>query len=246
MSARRAYRYLTAAVGLGTLAVGLTVLFAVAIGLLVPSAQVTIVGQRWWGAPLSLALTLLLVGTPLWVRYWLRQQDEVRAGDAAERQALSRRTFIFVVFGVAVLATLASGSTFLFMLLSALFESRLSTEVLDGGKWALGVALTAGMLSAYHWQVLKEDRAAAPEPRRAPAAVAKQVTVAAGPRAAALVDAIASAAGTAVTTWERQDDAGAPELDATAIETIAERIRAAPGDRVLLVIDADGVQVIPV
>ncbi|MCH8849144.1 MAG: hypothetical protein IIC32_09260, partial [Chloroflexi bacterium] len=136
VSARRAYRYLTAAVGLGTLAVGLAVLFAVAIGLLVPGAQgVTLTGQRWWGTPLSWALTLTLVGAPLWARYWFRQQSEVGAGDLAERQALSRRTFIFVVFGVAVLATLASGSTFLFMLLNALFESRLSTEVLDGGKW---------------------------------------------------------------------------------------------------------------
>ena len=246
VSARRAYRYLTAAAGLGALAVGLTVLFAVAIGLLVPGAQgVTLVGQRWWGTPLSLALTLTLVGAPVWVRYWLRQQGEVRSGGAAERQALSRRTFIFVVFGVAVLATLASGSTFLFMLLDAAFKSQLSTEVLDGGKWALGVALTAGALSAYHWAVLKEDRAAAPEPEAAPAAVAKQVTAVAGPRAAALVDAIAAAAGTDVTTWARQDDAGAPQLDATAIEAIAERIRAAPGERVLLVIDADGVQVIP-
>ena len=246
VSARRAYRYLTAAIGLGTLAVGLTVLFAVAIGLLVPSAQgVTIVGQRWWGTPLSWALTLMVAGAPVWVRYWLREQGEVRAGGPPERQALSRRTFIFVVFGVAVLATLASGSTFLFMLLNAAFESRLSTEVLDGGKWALGVALTAGTVSAYHWAVLKEDRAAAPEPEPAPAAVAKQVTAAAGPRAATLVSAIAAAIGTGVTTWARQDDAGAPELDAPAIEAVAERIRAAPGERVLLVIDADGVQVIP-
>ena len=252
VSARRAYRYLAAAVGLGTLAVGLTVLFAVAIGLLIPGAQgVTIVGQRWWGTPLSLALTLTLVGAPVWVRYWLRQQGEVRAGTPAERQALSRRTFIFVVFGIAVLATLASGSTFLFMLLDALFDGRLSAQVLDGGKWALGVALTAGVLSVYHWQVLKEDRAAAPEaeptptPTPTPAAVAKQVTAAAGPRAAALVGAIATAIGTGVTTWARQDDAGAPELDGQAIEAIAERIRAAPGGRVLLVIDADGVQVIP-
>lgn len=246
VSARRAYRYLTAAVGLGTLAVGLTVLFAVAIGLLVPGAQgVTLVGQRWWGTPLSLALTLTLVGAPVWVRYWLRQQGEVRSGGTDERQALSRRTFIFVVFGVAVLATLASGSTFLFMVLDAAFESRLSSEVLDGGKWALGTTLTAGVLSFYHWQVLKEDRAAAPEPEVAPAAVAKQVTAVAGPRATALVDAIAAAAGAVVTTWARQDDAGAPQLDAPAIEAIAERVRAAPGERVLLVIDADGVQVIP-
>lgn len=246
VSARRAYRYLTAAVGLGTLAVGLTVLFAVAIGLLVPGAQgVTLVGQRWWGTPLSLALTLTLVGAPVWVRYWLRQQGEVRSGGTDERQALSRRTFIFVVFGVAVLATLASGSTFLFMLLDAAFESRLSSEVLDGGKWALGTTLTAGVLSFYHWQVLKEDRAAAPEPEVAPAAVAKQVTAVAGPQATALVDAIAAAAGAVVTTWARQDDAGAPQLDAPAIEAIAERVRAAPGERVLLVIDADGVQVIP-
>ena len=246
VSARRAYRYLTAAVGLGTLAVGLTVLFAVAIGLLVPGAQgVTLVGQRWWGTPLSLALTLTLVGAPVWVRYWLRQQGEVRSGGTDERQALSRRTFIFVVFGVAVLATLASGSTFLFMLLDAAFESRLSSEVLDGGKWALGTTLTAGVLSFYHWQVLKEDRAAAPEPEVAPAAVAKQVTAVAGPRGSALVDAIAAAAGAVVTTWARQDDAGAPQLDAPAIEAIAERVRAAPGERVLLVIDADGVQVIP-
>ena len=246
VSARRAYRYLTAAVGLATLAVGLTVLVAVAIGLLVPSAQgVTLSSQRWWGTPLSIALTLTLVGAPVWVRYWLREQDAVRAGGIAERQALSRRAFIFVVFGVAVLATLASGSTFLFMLLDAAFESRLSTEVLDGGKWALGVALTAGAVSAYHWAVLREDRAAAPEPEPAPAVVAKQVTAAAGPRAAALVEAIATAIGAGITTWERQDDAGAPELDASAIEGIAERIRATPGERVLLVIDGDGVQVIP-
>ena len=76
--------------------------------------------------------------------------------------------------------------------------------------------------------------------------VAKQITAAAGPRAAALVEAIAAAIGTGVTTWERQDDAGAPQLDAAAIEAIAERIRAAPGERVLLVIDAGGVQVIGV
>ena len=247
VSARRAYRYLTAAVGLGTLAVGLAMLFAVAIGLVVPSAQTTFVGGRWWGAPLTLALTLTLVGAPLWARYWFRQQSEVGAGGPAERQALSRRTFIFVVFGVAVLATLASGSTFLFMLLDAIFEGDLSTRVLDGGKWALGVALTAGTVSAYHWQVLSEDRAAAPEPAAAAAAaVPKQVTVAASPSATAVVGAIAASLGTALTTWERRDDAGVPDLDAEAVADVAERIRSAPGERVLLVVDATGVQVIPV
>ena len=65
-------------------------------------------------------------------------------------------------------------------------------------------------------------------------------------RFALLAVGLCTAAGADVTTWARQDDAGAPQLDATAIEAIAERIRAAPGERVLLVIDGDGVQVIPV
>jgi hypothetical protein len=247
-SARRAYRYLTAAVGLATLSVGLVLLIGVTIGLIVPSAQESIVGRRWWGAPLSTSLTLMLIGAPLWAIYWLRQQTATQASEALERIALSRRTFIFLVFGIGILATLGSLSGFIFVFLQAALDGELSAKVLDGGKWALATTLTAGVISAYHWQVLREDRLSAPAeaPPTAPVVSPKIVTAAAPVGAEAIVNAIATSIGVSITVWQRQDQAGTPELTPQQIDDIAERVNAAPGEQVLLVLDGQGVQVIPV
>ena len=86
--AQRAYRYLSAAIGLGTLWVALTLLIAIAVGLAVPSAQGSFTGQRWWGLPLSIGVTLLIVGAGLWGWHWPRQLSAARS-DADERASLS-------------------------------------------------------------------------------------------------------------------------------------------------------------
>ncbi|MEX2599187.1 MAG: DUF5671 domain-containing protein, partial [Dehalococcoidia bacterium] len=254
LSAQRAYRYLTAAVGLGTLAVGMAFLFGLVIGLLVPGARGELTGSRWWAEPIAITLTLILVGGPLWWRYWFLQQTTALESGPDERQALPRRIFIFAVFGIAVLATLGSLSAFLVMLLQALFEGNLSTDVLDGGKWALGIVLTAGTISIYYWQVLKEDRAAAPgEPQEEEAAPAVtppvapplELTALTPAAAAATARAIAARLNVPVTLWQRQDAEAPAALTEEQIAAAAEQVRASGAGRVLLLIDGAGVQVVP-
>ena len=245
-AAHRAYRYLSAGVGLGTLSAGLMVLIAVAIGLLVPSAQDTIGGDRWWGKPLAAALTLLLVGSPLWALQWSRQQTIATSGDLEERSALGRRSYLSLVAGIALLATLISASTILFQVLKAALDGDLSTSVLDGGKWAIGITVTAAVVGVYHWMVLREDRGAMPDtPRAAPqAALAKQVTVVAGPNADALVRELSERLNAAPIKFERSDDPATPQLSGRQIDNIVERARSASGNRLMLIVDGRGVQVI--
>lgn len=261
-TARRAYNYLTAGVGLATLTTGMVLLAGTVIGVLVPSAN-RLAGAGFYGGPLTASLTALLVGGPLWAWFWLKQSSLVTSAlDASsgieERQAGSRRTFIFAVFGIAMLTTIAGMSTVLFQLLQAVLDGELSMRILDTGKWAIGAVLAAGAVSLYYWQVLKEDRASAPpedenadadEPvshAPAPATVAKRVSAVAVPAAQALLDALGVRLGVTVAVQTRRDDAGAPEPSGDEIDTLVEQIRSAPGDAVLLVVDAAGVQVIAV
>ena len=245
-SAGRAYRYLSAAVGLATLSAGLTLLLGVVVGLLTESGRTDISGDRPWGIPLAASFTLLFVGAGLWGVQWLRQQNVVAGEEPDERLALSRRAYLYGVFGVAVLATLIALSIVLFRVLEAALESNLSSRIIDDVKWAVGVVVTAGLVSAYHWQVLREDRLVAPAEEPSAPRVVKQVTAAAPEGARGLIDALAERIGARTTFWGRRDEAGTPTLTAEEMDHIAEQIAAAPGERVLLVVDGDGVRVIPV
>lgn len=240
VSALRAHHYLSAGVGLATLSLGLAMLLGTLVGMLVPAAQQTIAGSSWWDTPLSLALTLLAVGGPVWWAYWFRQQRAAEA-DPAERAAASRRFLVFLALGASVLAALGGLSAILFMLIQPLLDGSFSARVLDGGKWALAAALTAGAVAAYHAQVLREDRAAAPE---GPERLEKALTLALPSGAEALAAGLEQRLGVRVERWTRTDEAGAPSLDADALDALAERIRGAKGERVLVVIGPEGAQVV--
>ena len=244
--AQRAYRYLSAAIGLGTLWVALTLLIAIAVGLAVPSAQGSFTGERWWGMPFSIGITLLIVGAGLWGWHW---PGLLRAGraDADERASLSRRAYLFTVFGVSAAAGLISLIALLYGVLEAALNGELSTAVLDGGKWALGVVVTATAVSVYHWLVLREDAAAAPpapEQPSAPEPLRKRVTALVSAEGAPLIEALERTLGTSIARRIRADAAGAPTLSDDEASALAERIREAPGEEVVLVVDNEGVRLV--
>ena len=197
--------------------------------------------------PLSIGITLLIVGAGLWGWHWPRLQSAARSG-ADERASLSRRAYLFTVFGVSVAAGLVSLITLLYGVLEAALNGELSTAALDGGKWALGVLLTAAAVSVYHWLVLREDAAAAPpaeEQPPAPVVAPRHVTALVSAEGAAAVEALERALGATIERRTRADAAGAPALSDDEASAIAERIREAPGSEVVLVIDDDGVRIVP-
>src|SRR5205807_10066727 len=98
----------------------------------------------------------------LWLAYWLRLQRE--ALEALARDALVRRIYLFLVFGLAVLALLCSGAFALYQLI----------RLTPGDTWTAGAtselitaasaAAVAALFLAYHLRVF---RAGAP-PAAAP------------------------------------------------------------------------------
>ena len=248
LAARRVYRYLVAALGLGTLAAGLVFLFSLFVGLVVPQAREELVSGDWWRTSLAVAVTVLMVGTPLWGFYWFGAQQQARSGAAEERAALSRRVFIYATFGVATLVTLGSLSYVLFVLFQQALEGSLSLEMFQEVKWGLGMLLTAGAVSVYYWLVLQEDRRALPSLAEVPTLppVRKRVIALAPEEALPLVRRLESHLGYPVSLWRRLDpQAGVPDLTDEELEATRERIAQAPGDRVLLTIDASGVHLVP-
>jgi hypothetical protein len=75
-------------------------------------------------------------------------------------------------------------------------------------------------------------------------ALPKQVTMVAGPNAKALIQELCALLHTIPITNERSDNPANPKLSRRQIEDVAERARSAPGNRVMLIIDSRGVQVI--
>lgn len=245
----RIYRYVAATAGLVTLAAGLTVLIAVALDAMTPRGASLIRGEDWWRDSLVLGVTLVLVGAPLWSRYWIQAQQESVERGALERTSLPRRVFIFAVFGLASLVAIIDLTMILYTLFEDILEGTLSAEVIRDTRWSIALVLVAGAVGVHYWLALREDQAAgeADEAAVAPALPvrARAVTLVAPRGADALATAIAAIPGVQLRAWQRLDAGDSPGIDGATSEALVAAISTADSDR-LLVIARDGVfEVVP-
>ncbi|PKB64366.1 MAG: hypothetical protein BZY80_02925 [SAR202 cluster bacterium Io17-Chloro-G2] len=252
-AARGAYRYLVSAVALGALGTGLVLLVGVGAGTILPLRGEELAGTRWWSGQLALAVTLLAVGGPLWAYHWFSAQRDVAKGGREELAALSRRVFVYFVFGVAVLIVLGSVSGVLFLVLKNILEGDFSIAVLQDAKLPLGMALIAGAVGFYYWLVLQEDRRALAEISSGVQDIApveprmlKNVIAVASGAAQPMIRRLEANLGAPIRLWQRLD-AGepVPSLTEEQLTDARRRIIEAPGDRVLLTLDASGITVMP-
>ena len=240
--ARRSFGYAMSAMGLGAMVVATPMLIGLVIGLLIPAARETLAGTDAWRGLLAIALTLLIIGAPLWFWSWPRIQQQVATLGIDERTATSRRIYVYGVMGVLALAALGSSIGFLTLLLTDLLSGDLSLDFLRNGKWLLGVIATAGALLPYHWQVLREDQEAGAEA----APIRKSVTLLVGEGADELISRLEKALGTRIRTMRVVAPEGAvPALSDAQIAELVSRVRDAPSDRVMLIAAEDGVTAYP-
>lgn len=167
---RRIYTYLLALIGLALLASGIADLLRLLIDAALGGRATTELGARAWGDQISLFATGIVVGGLVWVAYWLEaQRAALAAGGVAERRALVRRISLFLDLFAGVVALLVSGAILVYRLLRSLGIG-LSGDDRSDLSWALGVAITAGGVVAYHLRVLLDDqrqRAGEPAERKA-------------------------------------------------------------------------------
>ncbi|MEN8040911.1 MAG: DUF5671 domain-containing protein [Actinomycetota bacterium] len=157
----RVYDYLLAAAGLLVAAGGLTTLLVTILKSIYGGPGITDSG----GEILATAITLLVVGAPLWWNYW-RTIQRYRTDDApSELGSATRRIYIVGLFGIAAITAVITLIIIVFVFFEDLLESSFGKNTIDSSSAAIALLLTAAAVAWYHFTVFREDRAEElPEP----------------------------------------------------------------------------------
>ncbi|VAV89312.1 hypothetical protein MNBD_ACTINO01-1575 [hydrothermal vent metagenome] len=153
----RVYDYLLAGAGLVVAASGVATLITVGLDTIVggdiTTADNTIVAS----------LTLLVVGGPLWWRYWNATGRARRDDPENELRSPTRRIYVFVLLGLAAIVAIIALIVLLFLVFEDLLDGSLGRGTISSASATVGLLLTAGAVAWYHFAVFTEDRADAPE-----------------------------------------------------------------------------------
>ena len=236
----RVYRYLVSAAGLVTAAIGIASLIALAAEALSTTVADFVGAPNWWRNPLVRGVTLIIVGLPLWARYW-RDTQRALATAAEERAAPSRRVYVFATVGVAIFALLVSLTIVLYQVFQAVLAVDLSLALLRDARWGLGVALTTAAIAYYHVLVLREDQAALPDAAALTTRRTRQVVLVVSGDPAALIADLERIDGVRVRAWRRTDADGAGGampggLSDERRAALRQAVAAADADRLLAIV----------
>lgn len=233
----RVYDYLMAGLGLVAAAVGLTMVIVALVEALAGQADL-LVGSTVVNTLLA-ALTLLVVGTPVWLLHWRRAQRAASVS-TAELASTVRRAYLVILIGIAGVIAVVALLTGVYLVLDDVLRGRFGSGTLREISYAIGMLVTAGTISAYHGRVFRADRSRLPHRDR------RQRTrwvLLAGPADPAMGKAVAARTGTAVQVVHRTDLDGQPSWE---LEDVVRAVESAgPGD-VLVLAEPDGPHGIPI
>ena len=245
-SVRRRYNYLVAGLGLLALAVGVANVLRVFLEILFQRGVEIGFTPDWWRDQLSTFLAMTVVGVVVWLPHWQSMQRQA-VRDEAEPNALSRRLLLYLILFAAVITILFNGAFFLNGLLRLALGEPASGGFLSRVFTNLGNVLVVGTFLLYYWQVLQRDRSAAATV--AAASPVKTLTALAPEQMANSVRRLEQALGTRITVLTTvpagDGDQPAGDLVPIDVETVAERVKNAPGEKALLVFTPSGVEIHP-
>lgn len=226
----RVYDYLVAGVALATVAGAVTILI-VAVFSVFGSDDVVSDGGSDINIVIS-AVTLLLVGAPLWAIAWRRAQAALAADPEQESGSTSRRVYLFAVLGIGGAIAFGALIRLVFVVFEAVLGERSGGALLDDVQIPIALLATMGAGAAYHWSIYKAERdIGEPLARR-------DVTLI---WAGGDVHQIEERSHVRIRTVHRLDIASTPDPD-----TIAAAIDEVEGDGLVVVVGTDHVDVIPV
>jgi hypothetical protein len=228
----RVYDYLVSGVALATVAGALTTLI-VAVFTVFESSDVVSGGDSDVNIVLT-AVTLLLVGTPLWAVAWHRAQHALATDTQQEATSPARRVFLFTVFGIGGAVAFGALIRLVFVLFESILGERSGGALLDDISIPIALLATTGAIAAYHWSVYRAERTVAEHrPWR-------DVTLVWAGNGGALE--IEQRAHVRLNVLRRLDVEG----DAPSTDTIVAAIDEADGERLLVMASPEAVTVIPV
>ncbi|MGB5951998.1 MAG: DUF5671 domain-containing protein [Ornithinimicrobium sp.] len=233
---RRVYDYLMSAVGLVAAAAGLTMILVAGIEALAGAGDLLLGG----GAinALLAALTLLLVGVPVWWIHWRRCQDAAKEPSRAEVASWTRRTYLLLLFGVSGVVAVVALLIGVYQVIDDALAGSLGAETLRSARFAFGLLVTTGTIAAYHWAIYRTDRhdGAARDDDHAPTGAAEDAdhprwVLLVGPADTELADAVSARIGSDVRIARPVEGVGDP----WGVEDVLQAIEGSGrGDLVLL------------
>lgn len=244
LTAQRIYYYLMSFIGLGTSVTGLSLLFGVLIDLIINASSTPLaVTAGWWKNQLGLCLALLIVGMPLWFYYWNGILKRVSTGGISEWRATSRRIFLYVIVGVAIVALVADMVNIVYQILSGVLNNNFGADVLRNAKWSLQTLIVMTVLLWYHWQILRADQ------RRGAEVIVthKNVTLILNNRASNMTSLLESKLGFKIRVLYQAGVQAEPpvELPEEEINKAVNEIQTAPSNKIMLVALGGKLTVLP-
>ena len=156
---RRIYEYIVSGVSLIAASLGVLTIIVAAIESITPS---DISAGAEGANSLILAVTLLLVGAPIWWFFWNRIEQEVLKTQE-DLASPTRRIFLLMLFGVSGVAAVISLITGIFLLFDDILNSEFGMNTLRDTRFVIGILLTNAAISGYHWAIYRSEKEVAIE-----------------------------------------------------------------------------------
>lgn len=244
LTAQRIYYYLMSFIGLGTAVTGISLLFGILVDLIINTSSTPLASTTgWWKNQLALCLALLMVGMPLWFYYWNGILKRTSEGGIAEWRAVSRRIFLYVVVGVAIIALVADLVNIVYQILSGVLNNNFGINVLRNSKWSLQTMVVMALTLWYHWQILRTDQ------RRGAEAIVthKNVILVLENRTSSIPSILENRLGFEIRVLYRAGIQVEPvvELPEEEISRVVNEIQTAPSNKVILITLGGKPMVIP-
>lgn len=227
----RTYDYLLSGVALGTICVAIVMLVLAFFRAISPAPAA---GDNPAATnTLLAAVTLLLVGVPMWLFKWSRIQRTVRPS-AEEATAISRRVYLFGILGVGGAIAFGALIALLIVVFQAILDETDRGPLAEDLKVPVALLVTIGAAALYHWLVYRSERhLAIRQVRRDILLVGDGVID---------VDLIAARTHAKVRVLHRLD---LPAGTVPDTNEIVDTIQHSQGEHLLVLAGVDGVRVIP-
>lgn len=152
---RRLYEYVIAGISLFAASGGVTMIVVSLIESVSRSTQITGPDSR---NTLLAALTLIIVGGPLWWFMWRGIENHLKEDATAEQSSLVRRIYLFILFGVSSVAAVISLLIATYIAFDDLFNGDFGLATLRESRFGIGILLTALVVAIYHWLIFKNEK----------------------------------------------------------------------------------------
>ncbi len=158
----RVYDYLLSGAGLLVAAGGLVTLVTVALDALGGRE----IASSASGNAIAGAITLLVIGAPLWWRYWSTIRRHRETNPQREIGSVTRRIYRFLLFGATAIVAVINVIILVFIVFEDILDGTFGSTTISSAAVPIALLLTAGALAWYHFAVFREDRTVAPDEER--------------------------------------------------------------------------------